>query len=226
MKAIIYARFSDRPNADECDAIDFQIKACTDHCDVVGHTVSGQFYDAGKSGADRERPAMYEAIKATKRGYVLLAHRPDRLARDLFLSEWIRLELQNRGASLEFVKGDAGGDTPEAVLLRQMLAAFAEFERKLIAARTRATMLDHQYRKLRNMSGPHKPYGYEADPDDRRMLRKVPAEQEIIQDIFAMRDRGYSQRETAAYLNTHDPSGRKWNGAHIHRILKRAVILD
>ncbi len=139
-KAIIYARFSPRRNADECESIETQEHYCRHYCEKHGYEVVAVFADPDVSGSDEDRQQLWDAIDALKRGYVLVTYKADRLARGVYLDEAIRRAVTKAGAVVEVVEGSPNGDEPQDVLIRQVLAAFAEYERKVIAARTRAAM--------------------------------------------------------------------------------------
>lgn len=68
-------------------------------------------------------------------------------------------ELEKHGAALAFAEGGGDGDDPSAVLMRRMLAAFAEFERKMIKARIKAALAVKRQRG--EMTG-RAPYGFKA----------------------------------------------------------------
>ena len=116
---------------------------------------------------------------------MLVAYKLDRLTRNVYLSELIQREARKRGASIEAVESGANGDTPVQQMIRQVLQVFAEYERKVIAARTRVAMLRHQATG-RRMS--HQiPYGWMADPGDPTKLVENPPEQAVIGQIIDMK---------------------------------------
>jgi DNA invertase Pin-like site-specific DNA recombinase len=156
--------FSPRRHAEECDSIETQLDLCRAYCRRKGYHVAGEHEDRALSGSEEDRPGLWAAIDALKRGDMLVADKLDRLARDVYLAELIQREAAKRGASIETVEGGANGDTPEQRMIRQVLQAFAEHERKVIAARTRAAILRHQAAGRRMSAQP--PYGWTIDPDD------------------------------------------------------------
>ena len=65
----------------------------------------------------------------------------DRLARDMMLSCWIQKEVKRRGARVVSVAGEGTeSDDPSAVLMGQMIDAFAQYERSIIGVRTAAAL--------------------------------------------------------------------------------------
>jgi len=221
-KAVIYARYSPRP--DDGDAsIRAQVLHCRKYCREKGYKVVGVFTDEGRSGADPERPGLLDAINAVPVGGVLVAYRLDRIARDVYLSEVIRRQVQQRGARIETVlDASANGDAPEDQLIRQILQAFAEYERKVIAARTRLAMRRHQAAGKRMSRFP--PYGWKIDPADPSRLVEDPAEQEAIKRILEWYHQGFSNRAIARMAEQQGLPKRqaeKWNHSLVNKIVKR-----
>nr|WP_175950825.1 recombinase family protein [Burkholderia sp. BCC0405] len=112
--------------------LDLQLEALTRHnCDLI-------FQDQGISGASVDRPGLQEALRALKAGDAFVVWRVDRLSRSL-------LDLVNRvnelsANNIQFVSLMEHIDTtsPTGRFSFHMIAALAEFERALIAERTRA----------------------------------------------------------------------------------------
>ncbi|CAN7610506.1 recombinase family protein [Variovorax sp. LjRoot130] len=92
------------------------------------------------SGKNTDRPAFEAMMKFVRRGDVLVVHSTDRLARSLVDLERIVSTLTARGVAVRFLREGqeyTGDDAPTAVLMRQMMAAFAQFERAMIRERQR-----------------------------------------------------------------------------------------
>ena len=108
-----------------------------------------------------ERTGLLEAIALVeaRKAKALVFHRFDRFARDPFVALLVERELEKHGAALAFAEGGGDGDDPSAVLMRRMLAAFAEFERKMIKARIKAALAVKRQRG--EMTG-RAPYGFKA----------------------------------------------------------------
>jgi DNA invertase Pin-like site-specific DNA recombinase len=222
MNAILYARFSPRRDADTCESIETQWQACERFCGDRGWPVAGRHCDRALSGSDADRPGLWDAVDASGRGDVLVVYRLDRLARDVYLSEVVRREVGKRGATIAAVIGDAAGDGPEDVLIRQVLQAFAEYERKVIAARTKHAMLRHQAAG-RRMSAVA-PYGWRVSPDDAGRLIVDHDEQSVVCRIRELHQSGASARCIARRLQVESiPSrGRAWHHTTVTRILARS----
>ena len=98
------------------------------------------FRDHGVSGAARKRGGLERAIAAIGSGDVLVVWKLDRLGRSLsFLIELIET-LRQRGAGFRSITDGIDTTTPSGTLVFHIMGALAEFERALIAERTRAGM--------------------------------------------------------------------------------------
>ena len=248
MKAIIYCRYSPKPKAqaERSESIEGQAALCQEYCTEKGYAIHAVFFDRGRSGGDdgisgedwakeldEERPGLWEALNAIGRGDRLVVMWQSRLARGMYLAEFIRRYVARAGGAIEVVSGSVNGEAPEQVLLRQMLQAFDEYERKVIAARTRTIMRAYQA-SGRRMS--HKtPFGWRAGPDrviagssgeERtiKMLEEDPEEQATIREIVRLRSEGHSLREICMDLEGQGRGrrGMRWYPVQINRILARA----
>ncbi len=197
--AVIYARFSPRRNAEKCESNDMQIETCRGYCERQGYTVRAVFEDKALSGDIEDRDGLWDAVDALKRGSVLVVWKLDRLARDVYLSCQIERDVAKRGASIVSTTGEGTwGDTPADELTRGIVNLFAQFEKRVTAARTKAAMLRHQ-RKGRRMSH-NVPYGWRNDPNDPARMLKHDGEQEVIARMVELDGKKYNPRRIARIL--------------------------
>ena len=93
------------------------------------------------SGRDQNRPQLQAALEYLRDGDQLIVHSIDRLARNLMDLRKIVDQLTAKGVSVEFIKENlvfnGAGDSPMSMLMLNLLASFAEFERSLIRERQR-----------------------------------------------------------------------------------------
>lgn len=230
-KVVIYARFSPRPDAEECDSCDKQIARAKEYCERRGWlwAESRIYRDDDESGGDWDRPEIWNAINATKRGMVLLVTCWDRLARDTQFTLMVNEDLRRRGAVL--YSGQEGPfddeDNPAIKLTSTLLAAVAEYVRRIIAAKTRAAMRRH-VRNGRVMSR-ELPIGFEYDPDSPKhedsglptRMRTNDQEEGQVQRILELRKRRWSLRKIARYMNDYDRPirGHTWSHRTVSRVL-------
>ena len=158
------------------------------------------FEDAGLSGAvDLEsRPSLFAAVQALKRGDVLIVAKRDRLGRDLIGVAMIERSIMRKGARVVSAAGEGTeGTDAGAMMQRQILDVFAEYERRLIGQRTKAAL---RAKRERGERAGNLPYGYSLNADGRTLVPN-PAEREVLAILAELRRAGYSQRAIAAELN-------------------------
>lgn len=102
-------------------------------CDLV-------FSDEGISGAASNRPSLRRALRTLRKGDVLITWRLDRLGRSLGHLIDIMAGLDKRGVGFRSLCEAIDTTTAGGRLCFHVMGALAEFERSLIAERTRAGM--------------------------------------------------------------------------------------
>lgn len=98
------------------------------------------YVDHGRSGANRDRPGLKEALAAVRAGDTLVVTKLDRLARNVRDAREIVDALTKDDVSLQIGPSLHDPSSPVGQLLLNVLAMVAEFERDLIRARTREGM--------------------------------------------------------------------------------------
>lgn len=223
--AILYARFSPRRNAEICESIETQFDLCKNYCDKNGFQIIAQFSDKALSGSDEDRPGLWLAIKELKRGYTLIVYRLDRLARSVYLSDIIERTVKKKGAGIVSISGEGTwADSDEDWLVRKMLQTLAEYERKVIAARTKAAMLRHQANGRRMSKEP--PFGSMVDPGNPSRLIDNTNEQQAISHIMDLNQSGVSLRGICRKLKSDGISCRgrsSWHHTTVKNIITRSV---
>ena len=100
-----------------------------------------RLYEDRASGRRDDRPGLVECLKALQPGNTLVAWKLDRLGRDLRHLVELVDRLRRAGVGLKVLTG-AGAEidttTPNGRLIFGIFASLAEYERELIAERTRA----------------------------------------------------------------------------------------
>ena len=118
---------------------------------------------------------------------------------------------------------EADGDDIGGLIQRRMLDLFAEVERQMIRARTKAALAEKK-RKGERVSGGI-PYGYRLASDGIH-LEPCEREQEVIALVASLRADGASYRAIVATLNGNGippRSGKAWHLAQIQRIIATAA---
>jgi len=226
-EAIIYTRFSPRKNEDSSCSCEVQRQRCEQYCEKEGYRVVSYYEDRAKSGNDADRGGLWHAVDSLEKGQVLVVYKEDRLARQVYLHEIIRRQIKKKGAWIESVADNTGGkddNDPEKHLLRQILHAFTEYERNVLAIRTKHAMLYHQ--ENGHKMSRHAPYGWQIDPDRPKMIIKNDYEQRVLQQMMQWHEEGHSMRRISIMLNEQGippRSGREWYPKVVSHILTRAL---
>jgi DNA invertase Pin-like site-specific DNA recombinase len=175
----------------------------------------------GAAGID-QRPGLAAAlndIRAHQAGWLVVAKR-DRLARDVYLTGAVDKVIRASGAKLASADGAPLGDEPAEVMQRQIGDVFAQYERAIIAMRTKAALAVKRARgeRIGNI-----PYGWRPTPDGAHheprtchqdctgclRITRCPNEQTIIGAARALRARGITLRGIASLLDLEGFKTRK-----------------
>ena len=213
-QAFAYLRVSGLGQVDGY-GLDRQLDAITIFAKANGIEIVRVFREEGVTGTNDldHRPALSALIAALLADgtTLVLIEKLDRLARALIVQETIVQDLMRRGFEVISVsEPDLCSDDPTRTLIRQILGAFFEYERKMIVSK----LADARARK-RKESGRcegRKPYGAR------------PGEQRILDTIVTTYREGASPAAIANMLDalkTPTRSGGRWHPATISRILRR-----
>lgn len=195
-------------------------------CARAGVELLAVFEDVGVSGASplEKRPGLLQALAAleTHDAGVLLVARRDRLARDVVLAAMTDRLAERVGARVVSCAGEGtDADDPASQLMKTLLDAFSQYERALIASRTRSTLAAKKQRGELTGSAP---LGRRVAADG-RTLEPDAREQEALQLIRELRAGGMSLREIASELEArgvHNRAGRRWHPEAVNRALRAA----
>jgi DNA invertase Pin-like site-specific DNA recombinase len=167
-----------------------------------------------------ERPVLLDAVAALRRGDVLLVAKRDRLGRDLIAVAMIERLVAKRGARVVSAAGEGtDSNDPAAMLMRRLIDSFAEYERALIAARTRAA-LAAKSRRGERVSG-IMPFGFRLGANGRTLVAH-DGEQGTLSTIRGLRVAGTSLRAIAEALNAEGNqtrAGTPWRFEYVRRVL-------
>lgn len=228
----LYARVS-TDEQKEGQTIDSQVAEIERFARDRAWPIAGIYKDEGWSGALMARPELDRLRDHARQGrfQAVLINDVDRLARDVAHLGIIKRDLERHGANVIFRKLPADS-SPTSNLMVNILGSFAEFERELIADRTRrGRRFSIEVRK--RYLGSNTAYGYryikkEQTADKCGELRLEPSEAEVVREIFAWVDQdGFSARRVVARLNergTPSPKGRgPWGRSTILRLLRNTM---
>ncbi len=231
-RAVVYLRVSTDEQAESGLGLESQLSACRAGAERLGLAIASIHEDDISGGLPLDRrPILVEAIAALGPGDTLLVAKRDRLSRgDMLATGTIELAVQRAGARIVSAAGEGTeSDDPSHILMRRLVDAFAEYERLIIKARTRAALAAKRARGERRGGVP---YGSRIDPaaPERSKaglpcrLRPDPAEVEAVGAIQRWKAEGVSLRAIARRLDemgVPTKGGRPWSHTTVRDLLRR-----
>ena len=218
-KAIGYIRVSTQDQAAEGVSLEAQRAKIAAWCAVNDYELVAVFEDAGISGASMDRrEGLQAAMAATGKGMALVAYSISRLARSTRDMLEIADRLERRKADLVSLTEKIDTTSAAGRMLFRMLAVLSEFERDVIAERTR-TALSHK--KAQGEVYAPVPFGFEAIEG---RLRVVKEEARIVAEVIRLREAGATLAGIADTLNERGIEGKRggrWYASTISYLLKR-----
>ncbi len=196
-RAVLYVRVSTEEQSLGPEA---QRAAAERWCAARGVTLVAVFSDIGVSGGAPfgDCPGLVDATGALadlNAGILLVAKR-DRLARDVMKAAMMEALVARSGATIQSAAGEGEGDDPASKLMRTMIDAFAEYERAVIKARTKAGLA---VKKRRGEYTGTAPYGTRVGADGVH-LEPETVEEGVREQARVLRSAGLSFRAIAAEL--------------------------
>ncbi len=179
--------------------------------------------DYGFSGGNLERPALNrlkEDIVAGKIDMVVV-YKLDRLSRSLLNFSELQQFFEEHGVSFCSVTQPIDSSTSAGKMMLNILMSFGEYERMVIAERTRDKMAASRKRGM--WMGGGVPYGYFAE---NKKLYPHPKEAKIIKRIFKRFIEIQSPKQIAFELNSDGikpRTGLPWTSPYISRILANHI---
>jgi len=181
-----------------------QFKNCQDLVVTLNdsrlHWCGQYFDDEGESGSTLDRPAMRKLRQAVDLGGVnrIYAVNLDRVTRSMRDMIQLMDEFDKAGVEVHFVHQPELAFGAQGRFTMHILAAFAEFEREMIATRvaeSRAYLRQHGRRLAGKV-----PYGYDANPDTKQLTPNVTEAQRVA-EIFRRAASGELPKQIATDLN-------------------------
>lgn len=232
LRLAIYARVSTEEQR-EGQTIDSQIAELERFSRDKAWPIVGIYKDEGWSGGVMERPDLDRLRDDAQKGVfdAVLINDVDRLARDVAHLGVIKRDLERHAVKVIFRKLPSDA-TPTSNLMVNILGSFAEFERELIADRTRRGRR-HKVEVRNQYLGSNTAYGFRYIPRDRTagkegLLELVPEEATVVRQMFEWVDHeGLSARRVLSRLNEQKISPRKgaphWSKSSVLRILRNEM---
>ncbi len=212
MRTIAYMRVSTEEQARSGLGLEAQQDRITDEVDRRGWELAATITDDGMSGSNLDRPGITEALTMIEAGDAdaLMVAKLDRLSRSLL--DFAALMDRSRREGWALIALDLGVDTstPSGEMMAAVMAAFAQYERRLIGQRTRDALAVKRAAGVRL----GRPVGLPDDVRDR-----IAAERAAGDTLTAIADRLTAENVPTAQ------GGARWWPSTVAAVV-RSVQLD
>lgn len=214
IRAAIYCRKSTSAGLDKAfNSIDAQREACERFLKNQGPDrwvpVGEVYADGGYSGGNTDRPALQRLLSDIEAGRVdaIIVYKLDRLSRSLIDFAGIMERLKPHGIPFVSVTEQFDTSTSAGRLHLNILMMFAQYERELIAERTRDKV--RAARRKGKWTGGNLVLGYDIASDGGRLVVNED-EADQVREIFELYLDRLSVREVAEELNEKGWRTKSW----------------
>jgi site-specific DNA recombinase len=168
-----------------------------------------RYDDGGFTGGNMERPALQRLLADIAAGQIdlVVCYKVDRLSRSLLDFAKMMETFEQHGVSFVSITQQFNSATSMGRLVLNVLLSFAQFEREIIAERTRDKMA--ATRRKGKWSGGMPVLGYDLDPRGRRLLLN-DEEAERVRTIFALYLEHQSLLPVVQELERRGWVGKRW----------------
>jgi site-specific DNA recombinase len=219
-RVAIYTRKSTSAGLEQdFNSLDAQRESCAAYAKSQGWTVVGTYDDGGFTGANIERPAFKRLLTDVEGGGidVIVVYKVDRLSRSLL--DFAEVLKRLAAADVAFVSVTQNFSTADSMgrLTLNMLMSFAQYEREMIADRTRDKIAAS--RRRGKWTGGKPPIGYYSV--DKKLVKSAP-EATVVQEVFDLYERRRSVLEVMKELRARGRKmrTREWTKDGVLRVLK------
>jgi DNA invertase Pin-like site-specific DNA recombinase len=211
MQAIGYVRVSTDEQGQSGAGIEAQRVAIRNECERRGWQLVRLVEDVGYSAKDLRRPGIQKALETlrARQTDALVVAKLDRLSRSMLDFTGVMAKAQREGWALVALDCAVDTTTPAGEAMANVMATFAQFERRLIGERTKDALAVKRAAGVR-LGRP----------------RQMPIE--VVDRIVSERETGDSLREIAQRLNTDGIStahgGAQWHASTVRAVLASATL--
>lgn len=205
-----YVRVSTDEQAASGLGLDAQRSAIESECARRGLTLVALVTDAGLSAKTLDRPALADALTRLDAGEAtaLMVSKLDRLTRSVHDATGLMLRADRAGWGLIALDVSVDTTTPQGAAMAQVLAVFAELERRLIGQRTKDALAVKRAQGV-------------------RLGRPRTLPDAIVDRIVSDRDRGDSWSAIARSLDAEgvatSQGGARWYPATVRTVYIAAI---
>ena len=220
-QVVAYCRVSTMEQKKNGYGIDIQIRDATLYARNNGLLIEKFYRDEGESGVKEDRRALRELLRDCQAGRIRIVILPslDRLSREVRIAENLFHEFERLKIKVLIADMPQYNGERKDVLIRQIMEAIAEENRKDIIDR----LLKGRQERVRKgfFPGGNLPYGYMRKG---KTVQIQPHEAKIIDRIFILNSKHYTGQAIANALNLNGNkrrNGKPWTQRQICRILAR-----
>jgi DNA invertase Pin-like site-specific DNA recombinase len=209
MNVVGYVRVSTAEQRQSGMGLAAQRQAILRECERRGWRVVEVIEDAGYSARDLKRPGVKAALDMLERGeaHGLVASKLDRLSRSMIDFTAVMAKAQKQGWALVALDCAVDTTTPAGEAMANVLATFAQFERRLISQRTKEALAVKREQGV-------------------RLGRPTQLPKRVSSRITAARRRGDTLAAIAETLNAEGvptaQGGQRWWPSTIRAVLRSA----
>jgi DNA invertase Pin-like site-specific DNA recombinase len=203
-----YVRVSTDEQGNSGAGLEAQRRAIVRECRRRGWRLVDVIEDAGYSAKDLKRPGIQAALEALSSGdaRALVAAKLDRLSRSMLDFTALMATAQKQGWALVALDCAVDTTTPAGEAMANVLATFAQFERRLISQRTREALAVKREKGV-------------------VLGRPTSVDDSVVRRIVRERKRGRSFRAIAESLNEDGvptgQGGKRWYAATVRSVALR-----
>ncbi len=200
-----YCRVSTEDQALSGLGLKAQERSIQSECDRRGLDLISIYTDAGISAKTLKRPALEQALNDLNAGdgSVLMVAKLDRLTRSVHDATGLMASAEHSGWGLVALDAPVDTTTPQGAAMAQVLAVFAELERRLIGERTKSALAE------RRSQGVH-------------LGRKSQLPPELVLRIVKLRKSGKTWANISTSLNDEGvptgQRGKRWYPATVRYV--------
>lgn len=218
-KAAVYARIS-QDTAGEGLGVARQEKRCREKANALGWTVVDAYIDNDLSASKNVQRPQYDRLMAdleagTVNAVVVydldrLTRKPAELEAFIDLADRLKVSLAN-------VSGDVDLTNSTGRMMARFKGAIARQEAERLAERVLAQQRQHAEAGNKHQ-GKYRTYGFT------RTMEPVPAEVEVVQEVYRRKAKGESLTNIAADLNSRGlvtTGGGGWDASALSKMVKR-----
>jgi DNA invertase Pin-like site-specific DNA recombinase len=209
MQVLGYVRVSTDEQSGSGAGLEAQRGAIVAECERRGWQLLDVINDAGFSAKDLKRPGVQEALRVLEAGdaSALVVAKLDRLSRSMIDFTALMAKAQKQGWALVALDCAVDTTTPAGEAMANVLATFAQFERRLISQRTREALAVKRAQGV-------------------RLGRPPSLDDSVARRIRRERGRGRSFAVIAEMLNAEEvptaQGGKRWYASTVRAVAGRS----